>query len=58
VKAKCITCPAGLHPFGLTFSVKEGFDAVEERAKSKKRKENFKAGAERYDDEGFEQISI
>jgi hypothetical protein len=57
-KAKCIICPAGLHPFGLTFSVKEGFDAVEKHAKSKKHKEHFKAGAERDDDEGFEQISI
>ena len=57
-QAKCITCPAGLRPFGLTFSVKEGFNAVEKHAKSKKHQENFKPGADRDEEEGFEQISI
>ena len=56
-KAKCITCPAGSHPFGLTFSIKEGFGAVEKHSKSRKHQEHYRPGEDREDDE-FGQISI
>lgn len=59
-KGKCLCCPAGLQPFGLTFSTKEGFSAVEKHARSLKHRENFqvKANRDREDGEGFEQIDI
>ena len=59
-KGKCLCCPAGLQPFCLTFSTKEGFSAVEKHARSLKHRENFQSGADRDrgDEEGFEQIDI
>ena len=57
-KAKCLSCPAGPQPFGLTFSVKEGFTAVTKHAKSAKHKDNFKHGDEEANEEGFEQLDM
>ena len=57
-KAKCLTCPPGLQPFGLIFSIKEGFSAVEKHAKSAKHREKFQLGVAEDNNEGFEQINI
>ena len=58
-KAKCLTCPPPpSEPFGLTFSVKEGFPAVEKHGKSKKHLKHFNVVAPNTEEEVFEQISI
>ena len=58
-KAKCLSCPAGLQPFGLTFSVGEGFSALTKHAKSAKHvkfKDRRVAGD--VVEEGFEQMNV
>ena len=57
-KAKCLTCPPPpSEPFGLTFSVKEGFPAIEKHGKSKKHLKHFNVEAPNTEEEVFEQIS-
>ena len=58
-KAKCLSCPAGLQPFGLTFSVREGFSALTKHAKSVKhaKYKDRRDGGEGIE-EGFEQIDV
>ena len=46
-KGKCLCCPAGLQPFGLTFSTKEGFSATKKRATSVKHRENCQDRADK-----------
>ena len=57
--AKCLSCPAGLQPFGLTFSVGEGFSALTKHAKSVKhaKYKDRRDGGEGIE-EGFEQIDV
>ena len=58
-KAKCLTCPPPpSEPFGLTFSVKEGFPAIEKHGKSKKHLKHFNVGAANTEEKVFEQVSI
>ena len=58
-KAKCLSCPAGLQPFGKTFSVKEGFTALVKHALTAKHKTHFRPGeGNNNDGDGFEQIDM